>query len=98
LSRIGYQRFVDRRYVDRAGGLSPERYYQLRGRRVKSVPTFTRSGLPAIGARGLRRWDVEQAPAPGIIERILTGEEPKGISPAKLRTNLPVLWKEQAWV
>jgi hypothetical protein len=34
---------------------------------------------------------------PAIAERILTGDEPKGISLAKLRTNLPVLRKEQAW-
>jgi hypothetical protein len=35
--------------------------------------------------------------APGIVERILTGDEPEGVSVAKLRTNLPVVWKEHGW-
>jgi hypothetical protein len=35
--------------------------------------------------------------APEIAERILTGDEPEGISLAKLRTDLPVVWKEQEW-
>jgi hypothetical protein len=35
--------------------------------------------------------------APESIERILTGDDPEGISLAKLRTNLPVVWKEQGW-
>ena len=35
--------------------------------------------------------------APGIVERILTGDEPEGISLAKLRTNLPVVWEEHGW-
>lgn len=35
--------------------------------------------------------------APEIVERILNGDEPEGISLAKLRNDLPVLWAEQAW-
>jgi hypothetical protein len=35
--------------------------------------------------------------APEIVERILDGDEPEGISLAKLRNNLPVVWTEQAW-
>jgi site-specific DNA recombinase len=35
--------------------------------------------------------------APEIVRRILDGDEPKGISLAKLRTNLPVAWAEQGW-
>jgi hypothetical protein len=35
--------------------------------------------------------------APRIVDRILTGDEPDGISLAKLRTNLPVVWTEQGW-
>jgi len=35
--------------------------------------------------------------APEIVERILNGDEPEGISLAKLRNNLPVLWDEQTW-
>ncbi|MFT5043008.1 MAG: hypothetical protein ACI8TX_004005 [Hyphomicrobiaceae bacterium] len=33
--------------------------------------------------------------APEIVERILDGDEPEGISLAKLRNDLPVLWAEQ---
>jgi hypothetical protein len=35
--------------------------------------------------------------APEIVERILYGDEPEGISLAKLRNDLPVLWAEQEW-
>ena len=35
--------------------------------------------------------------SPEIIEAILRGDEPEGISLAKLRNNLPVLWAEQKW-
>ena len=35
--------------------------------------------------------------APAIVERILNGDEPQGISLAKLRINLPDLWAEQSW-
>ena len=35
--------------------------------------------------------------APEIAERILDGDEPEGISLAKLRTDLPVVWDEQVW-
>ena len=33
--------------------------------------------------------------APEIVEKILNGDEPEGISLAKLRNDLPVLWAEQ---
>ena len=33
--------------------------------------------------------------APGIVESILRGEEPDGLSLEKLRKNLPVRWDEQ---
>lgn len=35
--------------------------------------------------------------APEIIERILNGDEPEGISLAKLRNNLSSLWADQSW-
>jgi hypothetical protein len=35
--------------------------------------------------------------APEIVERILDGDEPEGMSLAKLRTELPVVWWEQVW-
>jgi hypothetical protein len=35
--------------------------------------------------------------APGIVERILTGDEPEGISLRRLQKDLPVVWKEQGW-
>ena len=35
--------------------------------------------------------------APEIVQRILSGDEPEGISLAKLRMKLPMLWEEQAW-
>ena len=35
--------------------------------------------------------------APAIVERILSGDEPEGISLAKLRNDLPILWAEQDW-
>ena len=35
--------------------------------------------------------------APEIVERILNGDEPEGISLAKLRNDLPVVWAEQEW-
>ena len=35
--------------------------------------------------------------APEIVERILNGDEPVGMSLAKLRNDLPVLWAEQEW-
>ena len=35
--------------------------------------------------------------APEIVERILDGDEPEGISLAKLRNDLPVLWVKQVW-
>jgi hypothetical protein len=35
--------------------------------------------------------------APGIVVRMLAGDEPEGVSLAKLRTNLPAVWKEQGW-
>jgi hypothetical protein len=35
--------------------------------------------------------------APEVVERILNGDEPKGISLAKLRNNLPVVWENQEW-
>jgi hypothetical protein len=37
--------------------------------------------------------------APDIIEAILRGDEPDGLSLEKLRRNLPVRWEEQrtAW-
>jgi hypothetical protein len=34
---------------------------------------------------------------PGIVERILTGEEPVGISLRRLLEDLQVVWKEQEW-
>ena len=35
--------------------------------------------------------------APEIVERILDGDEPEGISLAKLRADLPLVWGEQKW-
>jgi hypothetical protein len=35
--------------------------------------------------------------APGIVERILTGEEPLGIGLRRLQKDLPVVWEEQRW-
>lgn len=35
--------------------------------------------------------------APEIVERTISGVEPEGISLAKLRRELPVLWHEQVW-
>ena len=35
--------------------------------------------------------------APEIVEAILDGNEPEGISLAKLRTDLPVYWADQVW-
>jgi hypothetical protein len=35
--------------------------------------------------------------APEIVERILDGDEPEGISLAKLRSDWPVVWQEQEW-
>ena len=35
--------------------------------------------------------------APEIVERILHGDEPGGISLAKFRRSLPVLWAKQKW-
>ncbi len=35
--------------------------------------------------------------APEIVERILAGDEPEGMSLAKLRTELPLSWREQQW-
>ena len=32
-----------------------------------------------------------------VVERILSGDEPEGISLAKRRDDLPVLWVEQVW-
>lgn len=35
--------------------------------------------------------------APDIVEAILAGDEPEGLSLAKLRADLPVVWAEQVW-
>jgi hypothetical protein len=35
--------------------------------------------------------------APEIVERIVTGDEPQGISLRRLRRGVPVVWKEQGW-
>ena len=35
--------------------------------------------------------------APEIIERILNGDEPDGISLRRLQKNLPLVWAEQTW-
>ena len=35
--------------------------------------------------------------SPEIVEAILDGNEPKGISLAKLRKKLPLIWSEQRW-
>ena len=35
--------------------------------------------------------------APNVVERILDGDEPEGISLARLRENLPAVWQEQTW-
>ena len=35
--------------------------------------------------------------SPEIVEAILDGNEPKGISLAKLRKKLPLIWSEQHW-
>ena len=35
--------------------------------------------------------------APEIVERILDGDEPEGISLAKLSTELSMLWPDQHW-
>jgi hypothetical protein len=35
--------------------------------------------------------------APETVERILDGDEPEGMSLAKLRNDLPVVWEEQVW-
>ena len=35
--------------------------------------------------------------SPEIVEAILDGNEPKGISLAKLRKKLPLIWAEQTW-
>ena len=36
--------------------------------------------------------------APTIVEAIVNGDEPEGISLARLREKLPVVWAEQTWV
>ena len=36
--------------------------------------------------------------APEIVERILNGDEPAGISLRSLQKRLPILWAEQTWV
>ena len=35
--------------------------------------------------------------APEIVERILKGDEPEGISLAKLRKHMPLVWADQKW-
>lgn len=35
--------------------------------------------------------------APEIVERILEGDEPEGISLARLRSDLPIVWTDQTW-
>ena len=35
--------------------------------------------------------------APVIVERILDGDEPEGLSVAKLREHLPLVWADQKW-
>jgi hypothetical protein len=35
--------------------------------------------------------------APGIVERILGGDEPEGVSLRRLWKNLPAIWVEQNW-
>lgn len=35
--------------------------------------------------------------APEIVERILNGDEPEGISLRQLWKNIPVIWSEQTW-
>ena len=35
--------------------------------------------------------------APKIVEAILDGSEPDGVSLAKLRNDLPIAWEEQMW-
>ncbi len=36
--------------------------------------------------------------APEIVERILNGDEPQGISLRRLWKNLPAIWAEQTWL
>jgi hypothetical protein len=35
--------------------------------------------------------------ASGIVERILTGDGPEGMSLSRLQKDLAVVWKEQEW-
>jgi len=46
-------------------------------------------------AAGGRSRDVYKLQRPDIIEAILRGDDPDGLSLEKLRKNLPVRWDEQ---
>ena len=35
--------------------------------------------------------------APGIVERVLDGDEPEGISLRRLQKGVPAVWAEQTW-
>jgi hypothetical protein len=35
--------------------------------------------------------------SPEIVKRILDGDEPEGLSLAKLRKHLPLVWADQKW-
>jgi len=51
-----------------------------------------------FGTGDIRRWYLRRpliSLAPDIIEAILRGDEPDGLSLEKLRWNLPVRWDEQ---
>ena len=59
-----------------------------------SVSTWERFVIaPTYVGRILRLTSV----SPDIVLRILDGHEPEGISLAKLRNDLSVLWAEQEW-
>jgi hypothetical protein len=60
---------------------------------VESVSTLARRLKldPSFVARTIRL----AALAPGIIEVILAGQEPEGLSLRRLRRDVPVLWEEQ---
>ena len=54
------------------------------------MPTFAHNDRFHVGPT-LRLTNL----APDIVEAILRGDEPEGISLEKLRKNLPLCWEEQ---
>jgi hypothetical protein len=54
------------------------------------------SSHPQYGS-GVARFLRLTSLAPEIVERILDGDEPEGMSLAKLRNDWSVVWQEQEW-